>query len=726
MALRHDAQGFLQGDAIDLGRMLASLNGIRADVRAIQRALGVAARTRSAGAGATAGGTPPSSTNSAGAGRTGTPVPQATLLPRATPATPLGRDSRGRFIRREPVRTEGAVTPGQRANRGHADPAQAGGRDGRGRFTGADGSPGSGEAPSEGMFRSFFDRLSGVIDGSSLENADPAVKAFQEVAQPLARGYGALTGNREEKRKESWFRRIYSSLTGFRKDESVFNRAANRSLRNLEEAPTGGAGGGGQGGFAGLIAGITSRIIPLLGLLFTKLLLLPIAGAIGAWKVGQWIGEKLYAWMDKAGINTIIFDAFDGAKTYIGKGWDGAVSAFKTMGEGIGKAWDSIVSLFTRAYEALKSLPVIGPAIQLAERAAANAAKAAVAATTAVKNAPKDFQQGVKEQTDPIRYAPPVLDASGRNVNDPRRLDRGAAVNSDGRMMNDPRRLDAQPLGSLAPATSVAQRAGRFVGGVRKLLGVDGKKRMYENADGSTETRSGGSVSWRNNNPGNLKFEHAGSADATVNTKRTKAQALKSAQANYDGVVDLDQWGNAIFSTEEAGRTAKAKLLTGKHGGKTIEEMLPKYAVNDYSGKANHAAYAAGIYKTAEGQGVDLRGKKIGDLNPQEMNALLDGMKKVEGFKIGTVTGGPEVSAKPMPVAPAIVMPVQTAYAAAPKAPTFSAPPPIADAPPVINPLATGADGKKQISVVLPAQDVGQDVKDWRVAHIATGGIGGR
>jgi len=145
-------------------------------------------------------------------------------------------------------------------------------------------------------------------------------------------------------------------------------------------------------------------------------------------------------------------------------------------------------------------------------------------------------------------------------------------------------------------------------------------------------------VAWRNNNPGNLKFEYAGSADKTVKSKRTKEQALLSAQKAYDGVVDLDQWGNAIFNTEDAGRDAKAKLLTKKHGDKTIEEMLPKYAVSDYSGKADTEAYAAGIHKLAASRGLDLKGKKISDLNPDEFNALMDGMKKVEGFKEGKVS----------------------------------------------------------------------------------------
>ena len=45
------------------------------------------------------------------------------------------------------------------------------------------------------------------------------------------------------------------------------------------------------------------------------------------------------------------------------------------------------------------------------------------------------------------------------------------------------------------------------------LIRTEGKTRVYQVDDGSVETREGGTVSWRDNNPGNLKFEYAGSAD---------------------------------------------------------------------------------------------------------------------------------------------------------------------------------------------------------------------
>ena len=173
------------------------------------------------------------------------------------------------------------------------------------------------------------------------------------------------------------------------------------------------------------------------------------------------------------------------------------------------------------------------------------------------------------------------------------------------------------------------------------LIKTQGTTRVYQMGDGSRETREGGTVSWRNNNPGNLKFEYAGSADKTVTSRRTPEAALSAAQARYAGVVALDQWGNAIFETESAGRAAKAQLLKNTHGERTIPEMLGRYAKDDYTGKANTEPYARSVYAEGDRQGVDLRGKKINDLSPTEFEALLDGMKKVEGFKEGTVTRTP-------------------------------------------------------------------------------------
>lgn len=182
-------------------------------------------------------------------------------------------------------------------------------------------------------------------------------------------------------------------------------------------------------------------------------------------------------------------------------------------------------------------------------------------------------------------------------------------------------------------------------GTIVKLIKVDGRKRVYLMSDGSEETRgdgtevNSGTVAWRNNNPGNLKFGFKGSADNKANQlNRTREKALADAQKRYANVVDLDQFGNAIFATPEAGAVAKAKLLKTNHSNRTIPEMLKKYATDDYSGKTNYASYEATIFKEGEKRGLNLRGKKIGQMSSAEFEALATGMVTAEGVKSGVVS----------------------------------------------------------------------------------------
>ncbi|GAB3388787.1 peptidoglycan-binding protein [Lysobacter fragariae] len=171
---------------------------------------------------------------------------------------------------------------------------------------------------------------------------------------------------------------------------------------------------------------------------------------------------------------------------------------------------------------------------------------------------------------------------------------------------------------------------------IERLVSSEGKVRVFEMADGGIVERTDGSVSWRNNNPGNLKFEYANSADATVTTIRTKEQALTAASARYQGVVGLDQWGNAVFESYEAGRAAKIQLLERKFSEKNVVGMLQSYSTADYSGNTNHRAQADFIYAEGDRSGVDLRTKKIGAMTGAELAALADGIKGFEGWNVGT------------------------------------------------------------------------------------------
>jgi len=287
MALKHDAKGYLSGDPIDIGRAIAVLDDIRSDVRAIRKAVIGASEASSKGISKHS---PASSVRGPRGGmEEADPAVKASARrsERATPAIPARRygDEIPALLRKAviPVRgqpekeaqaaaksgvSETVARPARKTTQAVAKPA---GRDGRGRFTKGGDRP-DGSAPGEtkdgadeGALRSIADRIVGAVVDSSggMEEADPAVKAFNEVAQPMARGYEMISGRNKEKGQEGWLRRIYSSLTGFRKDETAYSKAANKSLKTLEEKPEA-KGGGDGGGLLGMMSGLLSKI-PVIG-----------------------------------------------------------------------------------------------------------------------------------------------------------------------------------------------------------------------------------------------------------------------------------------------------------------------------------------------------------------------------------------------------------------------------------------------------------------------------
>ncbi len=180
---------------------------------------------------------------------------------------------------------------------------------------------------------------------------------------------------------------------------------------------------------------------------------------------------------------------------------------------------------------------------------------------------------------------------------------------------------------------------------IARLVATQGKIRVYEMDDGNWLTARDGTVAWRNNNPGNLTFEFKGSADSTVHAVRSKEKALESAQAKYSGIVDLDQWGNAVFENYESGRNAQKKLLLSDDIlDKTVDELVKSYSKADYSGETHYAHQTSVIYATAKTEGYDLHGKKIKDMTTAERDAMVDGVAKAESWKAGTIEVTPPLS----------------------------------------------------------------------------------
>lgn len=173
-------------------------------------------------------------------GGPGSGGPDAGSLPSppSPAATPGGRDSRGRFT----PRSEGAPGPGG--------------------APGPDGGPGPGGPESEGSrtsraLGSIGSKIVSAVQevGQGSDEADPSVKAFNEIAQPLSRGFGKIFGGSEDKKQDRWYRKFWREMTQKRRDDEVNNRATRRSLRDLLLAGRGGESGGGIMGILAMLFG---------------------------------------------------------------------------------------------------------------------------------------------------------------------------------------------------------------------------------------------------------------------------------------------------------------------------------------------------------------------------------------------------------------------------------------------------------------------------------------
>ena len=171
---------------------------------------------------------------------------------------------------------------------------------------------------------------------------------------------------------------------------------------------------------------------------------------------------------------------------------------------------------------------------------------------------------------------------------------------------------------------------------VDRLVATYGMTRIYELDDKTWLTAEDGTASWRNNNPGNLKLEFAGSEKGSHAT-RTKDEALETARHMYKGVVDLDHHGNMVFESYDAGRAAQKAYVEKRHSDHTVEQLIRDYSKPDYSGAVHYDAQAKDIHAVAASEGQDLHGKKVRDITVEEKGALLDGISHFEYWKAGTV-----------------------------------------------------------------------------------------
>lgn len=154
----------------------------------------------------------------------------------------------------------------------------------------------------------------------------------------------------------------------------------------------------------------------------------------------------------------------------------------------------------------------------------------------------------------------------------------------------------------------------------------DGSKSkvIYTDDQGNTTEYSGGTLSWRNNNPGNI-----------INGKWAKRHGAIGNNGRF-----------ALFASPEDGRNAKLTLLKTKYiNYNSIREVI-KGKFDQDSNYIENTAYAPAsdgndpdLYadQIKQWTGIDVDNKKIADLSEKEWQLLVDAMRKKEGWRAGQV-----------------------------------------------------------------------------------------
>ena len=133
----------------------------------------------------------------------------------------------------------------------------------------------------------------------------------------------------------------------------------------------------------------------------------------------------------------------------------------------------------------------------------------------------------------------------------------------------------------------------------------------YTAANGARYTHIGGSLTWRANNPGALRYSDF--------TRRM-------------GAIGVTLNGFAIFPNADVGRRANVALLkTDKYQNKTLAQAIQVYAPS--SDGNNPASYAA---RLARAMGVSTN-TYLRDMSDIQLERMAEGIRRIEGWREGSV-----------------------------------------------------------------------------------------
>lgn len=780
--LQHDEAGFLVGAPVDMRKSISLLETIRSDVHAMRQA--IAGRASSVPRMETAKAPPVERTAA---------VPTRPSGLKGTGGGKLSQAEMAAAVNRQIAAMVKAAQPAARpAGRGKALAGNQGAlpeRGSNGRFLPKQqpddpGSPGAPRSPrnpgddADGLAKRIAAAVASGVSNS--EEVDPTVKAFNEVAEPLKRGYTTLFGSRKDQKtpdrqRESWFRRIWGELRGFRSEQSAYDKAAVRSLKALENKPVGGPASG-EGGLPtapnipsvppvpltsafGRLASLFTRALPALGRLT-----LAAAPLLAIRKATEWAGDTEH---DEERVEGIRKNLAEPAKALLKKGGidkDADIEAIRTQHQREQNGTDEYERM-DRAKAQLAASPKYSSQVE-GLKPGSPEYDAKLKALAATPEFSSDLQvtykgleaQDVEAKKSRVTKAWEGVKAFGGKVGERWNDAKSYLLGASEKAGVDPGTLakianyessfnpDAAPTTKDGKRLSSAHGYGQFLDSTwTDMINKYGAKYGVEGAGKLTKEQA-------------AKYRGDKEIQAGMLAEFTRENIEKGKK--YGG---SDEDAN-VYAFHNLGDGDAKKLLTGMNAGMTVREALLQGVTSD-KGRArvedvitkNKDLYGDGNRTAAEAYQVMGNRMRKGEAFAADARAALSSGAPSGPLPNGAANeaaGGPSVPEPAMAKADipaskglggmfskglesalaAVQVPAalgldsaamklpQVVTASLPSIPSMPAPPSIPDAPQIQVPLSSG-ESRKSVTVVAPAQDVGQDLSNRRLAHIVTGGL---